>query len=102
MAWSDSPDFLVALGCLDDPATSSHPRGDQSTADSDAHRNRAETEGAAEAHERLIAAVSTDPAGDGFLFDVSEPTALEPDQTGRPGWRFSISADLVGRNFATV
>jgi len=63
---------------------------------------RADTEGAAEAHERLIAAVATDPAGDGFLFDVSEPTALEPDQAGRPGWRFSISADLAGRNFATV
>jgi predicted nucleotidyltransferase component of viral defense system len=63
---------------------------------------RADTEGAAEAHERLTAAVSTDPAGDGFLFNVSEPTALDPDQAGRPGWRFSISADLAGRNFATV
>jgi predicted nucleotidyltransferase component of viral defense system len=63
---------------------------------------RTEAEGATEAHERLTAAVSTDPAGDGFLFDVSEPTALEPDQAGRPGWRFSVSADLAGRNFATV
>ncbi len=63
---------------------------------------RADAEDAAEVHERLIAAVSTDPAIDGFLFTVSEPTALEPDQAGRPGWRFSISADLAGRNFAMV
>ena len=63
---------------------------------------RTDAEGATEAHERLTAAVATDPTGDGFLFDVSEPTALDPDQAGRPGWRFSISADLAGRNFATV
>ena len=63
---------------------------------------RADTETASKAHEHLVAALSTDPAGDGFLFNVSEPTALEPDQAGRPGWRFSISADLAGRNFATV
>jgi predicted nucleotidyltransferase component of viral defense system len=46
---------------------------------------RADAEGATAAHERLTAAISTDPAGDGFLFNVSEPTALEPDQAGRPG-----------------
>lgn len=63
---------------------------------------RSNAEDAAEVHEGLIAAVSTDPAIDGLLFNVSEPTALDPDQAGRPGWRFSISADLAGRNFATV
>ncbi|NIA26108.1 MAG: nucleotidyl transferase AbiEii/AbiGii toxin family protein [Gammaproteobacteria bacterium] len=63
---------------------------------------RTDSEGATEAHQRLSAAVSTDPTGDGFLFEVSEPNPLQPDQAGRPGWRFSISADLAGRNFATV
>jgi len=63
---------------------------------------RIDADSATEAHERLTGAVSTDPAGDGFLFGVSEPTALEPDQAGRPGWRFSVPADLAGRNFATV
>lgn len=72
------------------------------TKDLDLNLRATDTEDAAEAHQRLIAAVSTDPANDSFLFNVSEPTALEPDQAGRPGWRFSLSADLAGRNFATV
>lgn len=63
---------------------------------------RTDTETASKAHEYLVAALSTDLTSDGFLFEVSEPTALEPDQAGRPGWRFSISAGLAGRNFATV
>ena len=63
---------------------------------------RTKTERESEAHEHLVAALSTDPTGDGFLFAVSQPTGLEPDEAGRPGWRFSISADLAGRNFATV
>ncbi len=63
---------------------------------------RPETEQASEAHEHLVAALSTDPTGDSFLFVVSEPTDLEPDEAGRPGWRFSVQADLAGRNFATV
>ncbi|MCL1693628.1 MAG: nucleotidyl transferase AbiEii/AbiGii toxin family protein [Actinomycetia bacterium] len=63
---------------------------------------RADTETASKAHEHLVTALSTDLTSDGFLFEVSEPTALEPDQAGRPGWRFSISAGLAGRNFATV
>jgi predicted nucleotidyltransferase component of viral defense system len=63
---------------------------------------RTDSEGAPDAHQRLSAAVSTDQTGDGFLFELSEPSRLEPDQAGRPGWRFSISADLAGRNFATV
>jgi predicted nucleotidyltransferase component of viral defense system len=58
--------------------------------------------GATGAHQRLSAAVSTDLTGDGFLFEVSEPRSLQPDQAGRPGWRFGVSADLAGRNFAMV
>jgi hypothetical protein len=55
-----------------------------------------------EAHEHLVAALSQDPTGDGFLFEVPTPTDLEPDDAGRPGWRFSVRANLAGRNFATV
>lgn len=55
-----------------------------------------------EAHEQLVAALSQDPTGDGFLFEVPTPTDLEPDDAGRPGWRFSVTANLAGRNFATV
>jgi len=58
--------------------------------------------GTSDAHRRLSAAVRTDPNRDGFLLMVSEPSPLRPDQAGRPGWRFSVSADLAGRNFATV
>lgn len=58
--------------------------------------------GTSDAHRCLSAAVRTDPNRDGFLLKVSEPSLLRPDQAGRPGWRFSISADLAGRNFATV
>jgi predicted nucleotidyltransferase component of viral defense system len=63
---------------------------------------RTDPRGATGAHQRLSAAVSTDLTGDGFLFEVSEPRPLQPDQAGRPGWRFGVSADLAGRNFAMV
>lgn len=53
-------------------------------------------------HEQLVAALSEDPTGDRFLFEVPPPTDLEPDDAGRPGWRFSVTANLAGRNFATV
>ena len=39
---------------------------------------RTDSEGAPEAHQRLSAAASTDPTGDGFLFELSEPSRLEP------------------------
>lgn len=55
-----------------------------------------------DAHRQLIAALSNDTSGDGFLFDVSPPKGLKPDDAGRPGWRFSVAANLAGRNFATV
>jgi hypothetical protein len=63
---------------------------------------RTESADANEAHRQLDAALSADPAGDGFLFTVAPPSDLGPDEAGRPGWRFSVSADLAGRNFATV
>lgn len=63
---------------------------------------RTDTETPSEAHEHLVAALSTDPTHDGFLFEVSGPTTVEPDQAGRPGWRYGLSADLAGRSFATV
>lgn len=63
---------------------------------------RADTETASEAHEYLLTALSTDPTRDGFLFTVPPPTDLRPDEAGRPGWRFNISADLAGRTFAIV
>ena len=37
---------------------------------------RTKTERATEAHEHLLAALSTDPTGDGFLIAVSQPTGL--------------------------
>lgn len=54
------------------------------------------------AREQLVAALSEDPTGDGFLFEVAPPTDIEPDDAGRPGWRFSVKANLAGRNFTTV
>lgn len=63
---------------------------------------RADAETPSEAHEYLLAALSTDATGDGFLFTVPPPTDLKPDEAGRPGWRFNISADLAGRTFANV
>lgn len=63
---------------------------------------RTDSDNPSEAHKQLSAALAADPTSDGFLFSVAQPTELEPDEAGRPGWRFSISADLAGRNFATV
>ena len=63
---------------------------------------RGAVEAANEAHEQLVAALSDDPTGDAFLFEVSPPTDLDPDEAGQPGWRFSVTANLAGRNFATV
>lgn len=63
---------------------------------------RTDSDNESEPHKQLSAALAEDPTGDGFLFSVAQPTELESDEAGRPGWRFSISADLAGRNFATV
>lgn len=63
---------------------------------------RTESVDVREAHRQLDAALSLDLTGDGFLFEVPQPTDLKPDEAGRPGRRFSVTADLAGRTFATV
>lgn len=50
----------------------------------------------------LVEALSQDPDGDWFEFRVGQPIRLEADEAGRPGWRFSIGANLDGRPFANV
>lgn len=52
--------------------------------------------------ELLIDALATDEDGDGFLFQVSRPFDLQPDTTGRGGWRFSVESRLAGKIFSTV
>lgn len=49
----------------------------------------------------LIDALTSD-RGDMFDFEVSEPTNITPDEAGRPGWRFTITANLAGRVFQKV
>lgn len=49
---------------------------------------------------RLIGTLAEDPDGDGFGFEVDEPSAIEADQAGRPGWRVSVRSTLAGRTFA--
>lgn len=39
---------------------------------------------------------------DRFDFAVSEPTNIAPDQAGRPGWRFTVTANLAGKEFQKV
>lgn len=50
----------------------------------------------------LIDLLATDPDADGFTFEVGRPERLGTDESGRPGWRFSMRASLAGREFATV
>lgn len=52
--------------------------------------------------ERLIDALSADPRGDGFRFEVGPATPISADLAGRPGWRFSIRCSLAGRSFGSV
>lgn len=55
----------------------------------------------ADVRDALIDALSID-AGDSFTFAVSTPTDLATDEAGRPGWRFSVTAEVAGRTFQTV
>ena len=57
---------------------------------------------AASIRDHLIEALADDPEGDGFEFRVGPAKALDPDEAGRPGWRFAIDARLDGRTFANV
>lgn len=52
--------------------------------------------------EELIETLAVDVDGDGFVFSVKPPMALEPDAAGRPGWRFSVDSVLAGKTFASI
>ena len=56
---------------------------------------------ASEVRDALIDALARD-ASDSFTFAVSSPTRLAPDEAGRPGWRFAVTASLAGRVFQSV
>jgi predicted nucleotidyltransferase component of viral defense system len=56
---------------------------------------------AGEVRDALIDALARD-ASDSFTFAVSSPTELAPDEAGRPGWRFTVTANLAGRVFQSV
>lgn len=72
----------------------------RATRDLDVAMQDASRDGA-DVRDALIDALSID-AGDGFVFRVSAPTDLATDEAGRPGWRFSVTAQLAGRTFQTV
>ena len=57
---------------------------------------------AASVRDQLIDALTEDPEADGFEFRVGPAKLLDPDEAGRPGWRFAIDARLDGRTFANV
>jgi hypothetical protein len=57
---------------------------------------------AATIRDHLIEALADDPEKDGFEFRVGPAKPLDPDEAGRPGWRFAIDARLDGRTFANV
>lgn len=50
----------------------------------------------------LSAALTVDPFGDYFAFDVPAPTPLAIDEAGDPAWRFRVQAALDDRLFETV
>ncbi|MFD3706395.1 nucleotidyl transferase AbiEii/AbiGii toxin family protein [Nocardia sp. NPDC058658] len=50
----------------------------------------------------LIDCLIEDVGGDWFSFEVSQPTELALDAAGRAAWRFSVQANLGGRQFACV
>jgi Nucleotidyl transferase AbiEii toxin, Type IV TA system len=57
---------------------------------------------AAAVRDQVIDALAEDPEADGFEFRVGPAKPLDPDEAGRPGWRFAIDARLDGRTFANV
>jgi hypothetical protein len=52
--------------------------------------------------DHLIEALADDPEGDGFEFRVGPARAIDLDEAGRAGWRFTVDARLDGRTFANV
>lgn len=73
----------------------------RSTRDLDLARREAAPDGD-QLRATLIDVLATDPDSDGFSFEVGPPVRLATDESGRPGWRFSVRANLAGREFATV
>jgi len=59
-------------------------------------------QGADETRAALIACLATDPDEDRFEFIVGQAETIEPDEAGRPGWRFGLEARVAGREFARV
>lgn len=55
-----------------------------------------------ELRERLLTALGNDAEGDRFVFELSNPLDLRPDEAGRPGWRFAVTGRLAGRVFGIV
>ncbi len=63
---------------------------------------RAEIAAGATLRDELIICLAQDPQDDGFTFVVGPPIAIQPDEAGRPGWRFPVQALLAGREFAAI
>lgn len=55
-----------------------------------------------ELHERLMAALATDPFADGFVITAEPVTRLMEDGTGLVTWRSRVTASLAGRLFGRV
>ena len=53
-----------------------------------------------EVRANLSECLATDPDGDRIDFIVGSSQELEPDEAGRPGWRFPIEVRMAGREFA--
>ncbi len=56
---------------------------------------------ASDLQERLLDVLEAD-AGDSLVFDVSTPRPIAPDPTGNPGWKFTVTANLGGKEFAKL
>lgn len=50
----------------------------------------------------LIETLTADIDHDWFVFQIGQPTDLDTDAAGNPGWRFSVGGTLAGKTFATV
>ncbi len=50
----------------------------------------------------LFAELSTDPAGDGFRFEVELPVPITADEMGNPGWRVTVRATVGGSPFESI
>ena len=55
----------------------------------------------AEVQDRLLDALDVD-ADDGLTFQVSAPRALAADETGNPGWKFTVTSFLGSKVFAPL